>query len=165
MRDISLIMCYNTNMIIAFFGHADFVTSNDKENKIFDTLIKLISKNSSQQTKIEFYLGGYGNFDKTAKKICLQIKQIYKNSKLCFVTPYQNENYLKKHRDNFDEIILPDTNNVPPKYAIQKRNFWIVRKADFIISYINHPFGNSIKYIKYAQKIKKEYINLGTYNI
>ena len=61
-------MCYNTNMIIAFFGHADFVTSNDKENKIFDTLIKLISKNSSQQTKIEFYLGGYGNFDKTAKK-------------------------------------------------------------------------------------------------
>ena len=100
-----------------------------------------IKSKTNGQPQIEFYLGGYGNFDKIAKKICLKFKQINKNEKICFITPYKDENYLKKHRHIYDEIIFPDISKTPKKYAIYKRNLWIVKKKRILLLHISITLG------------------------
>ena len=100
-----------------------------------------IKSKTNGQPQIEFYLGGYGNFDKIAKKICLKFKQINKNAKICFITPYKDENYLKKHRHIYNEIIFHDISKTPKKYAIYKRNLWIVKKSGFYYCIYQLPLG------------------------
>lgn len=60
----------------------------------------------------------------------------------------------------YDSIIYPPIENTPPKFAIIKRNEWMVNKSDLIIAYVNRSYGGAYKSFAYAEKKKKTIINL-----
>ena len=60
----------------------------------------------------------------------------------------------------FDSIVYPPLEAVPLKFAIIKRNEWMIREADLVITYISHSFGGAYKSMRYAQRKKKRVINL-----
>ncbi len=151
-------------MIITFFGHARFYKTEEYEQKILDLLNDIVGDASA-----DFYFGGYGNFDSFAYDCCKKYKNTNPNTSLVFVTPYitiqYQNNYLKHIKNLYDDIIYPEIENKPLKYAIYYRNLWMVEKADYILCNISHEWGGAYKAYKYAKQKKKPIYNLTDFNI
>lgn len=73
-------------MVISFCGHRYIFCQEEILKKITFYLNKIIKKNDN----VEFYLGGYGDFDEIARIACTKYKKTNPNSKLFYITPYIN---------------------------------------------------------------------------
>ena len=146
-------------MIITFCGHAQYTESEEDEKTILSILTEKIGDRSA-----ELYSGGYGSFDAFARKCGRKYQETHPDTKLIFITPYMTIEYQKNHldarRDQYDAILYPELENVPPKFAISHRNRWMVEKADYVIASITHSWGGAYQTYSYAKKKKKEIINL-----
>ena len=60
----------------------------------------------------------------------------------------------------YDYSLYPPIEKTPLKFAISKRNKWIVNEADLIIAYVSRNYGGAYSALKYAEKLKKKIINL-----
>ncbi|MDE7079396.1 MAG: hypothetical protein K2O95_04690 [Clostridia bacterium] len=148
-------------MIITFCGHSKLTDCDGISEKVFEVL-----KNIKSDKEVYFYLGGYGSFDALAAICCKRYKEIYKNAKLFFITPYLDDVYLKNRECSvYDETIYPEIENVPLKFAISKRNKWMVDNSDLLIAYVNFSWGGAVKTLEYAHRKNKAYINLGNYKL
>ncbi len=145
-------------MIISFCGHSNYLSNLEDEERLLKLLESVVCGK-----QVEFYFGGYGNFDFFALKCAKRYKQLHKNAKLVFVTPYLGK-WLNKRKDllekNYDNIIYPNIEHVPLKFAIIKRNEWIIDQADYLFFYVNTHYGGAYRTLLYAHKHNKRYINL-----
>ncbi len=145
-------------MVITFCGHSNYAGFMGDEERLLTLLEEVICGKN-----VDFYLGGYGNFDGFALKCATRYKQRHINARLVFITPYLG-NWLKDRKcfleKNYDEIVFPNIEHVPQKYAITKRNEWMVDNSDFVFAYVQTHFGGAYKTLLYAKKRKKPYINL-----
>lgn len=86
------------------------------------------------------------------------------NSSLILVLPYDTAHYRDNqdgYENYYDDIeVCFDTSKTHPKGAIQKRNRYMVDRADLIICYIDHESGGAYQTIQYAKKQGKEIINI-----
>lgn len=111
-----------------------------------------------------FYVGTQGNFDKIVYEVLIELEKKY-SIQLFVVLAYLNNNkQLNYYEDN--KTIFPDElTNSPPRFAILKRNNYMINESEYVVCYLNNPFSNSYKNIEYAINRKKTIINLGEYNI
>ncbi len=149
--------------IFTFCGHSSInFDVEEMESKILNLL-----ESELNGTPVQFLLGGYGQFDGFALRCCKKYKTLHPEATLTFVTPYLDDDYLK-NRDIFlkeyDDVIYPELEIVPKRYAISKRNQWMVQKADFLIAYVDHSWGGAVKTLEYAIRSKKNYVNLGKWD-
>ena len=145
-------------MIISFFGHADFLYDKKIKEKLLNELNKL-----AKDRNIDFYLGGYGNFDSFAKNICLEFKRTHSSTKLFYITPYLTPSFLKNKQPyllDYDQILSFDCANKSNKYSIIKRNERIVQSSDFIFFFVQKSFGGAYRTLQYAKRLKKPILNL-----
>ena len=147
-------------MIVTFCGHSKYEGSVEDEKKILDLLMK-----KTGQVSVEFFLGGYGDFDRFAYGCAKQFQKERGDAKLILVTPYLNTKNMEDKENCFDEIIYPELEKVPRKYAIIHRNRWMVEKADIVISYVTHQYGGAYTMYQYAKRKKKEIYNISGRNI
>ena len=139
------------------FGHADFVISNLIREKIWKILC-----DSARQEKVELLFGGYGAFDHFAFMCGKDFKAFYPQTKLIFVTPYMlTTEELKEKQKQYDEMIYPPIEEVPPKFAISARNRWMSNRADIIVAYVNHAWGGAYQAYRYAIGKGKQIFQLG----
>ena len=145
-------------MIVTFCGHSSFTASYQQEEDV----VKLI-KNVAKNDCVTFYLGGYGKFDIFALGCAHKYKNLFENTKIVFITPYLGD-WLQKRKNDilnvYDSVIYPPLENVPYKFAISKRNQWMVQQSDFVIAYVSTHFGGAYKTLLYAHKQNKPYVNL-----
>lgn len=144
-------------MIIAFFGHADYTERvGDKE-----TLLSLITTIVGSDN-VHFYLGGYGNFDYFALRCCDMFKTMHENATTVFVTPYLDASYwkLKNAKGKYDESVYPPIESLPKRYAISKRNEWMIEQADWVIVYVDRSYGGAYSAMAYAERKGKPIVNL-----
>lgn len=144
-------------MIVAFCGHSTFSPKPIYEDRIMNIL-----EDVSNGAPITFYLGGYGDFDHFAKRCAENYKKKYPESKLIFVTPYLGK-WLDDRRDyikQYDETVYPDIETVPLKFAISKRNEWMVNESDYVIAYVQTHYGGAYNMLLYAHKHNKPYTNI-----
>lgn len=145
-------------MIITFCGHSNYTSSLEDEERLLKVL-EIVARDK----QVMFYLGGYGGFDSFARKCARRYKQRHKNAKVIFIAPYlgkwlnERKEILQKH---YDEIIYPEIENVPKKFAIIKRNEWMVDRADYVFAYVSKHYGGAYRTLLYAHKHKKPYTNL-----
>ncbi len=145
-------------MIIAFCGHSNYISNFEDEKRVLKLLDVIC-----QGKQVNFYLGGYGNFDNFALNCAIKYKENNKSAKIVFITPYIDEwlNNRKEIIENYyDEIVFPEIERVPKKFAILKRNEWIITQADFILFYVNNHYGGAYRMLLYAHRQHKSYINL-----
>ena len=146
-------------MIITFCGHSNFIESNDMEKKLLSILTESVG-----DSQADLYLGGYGSFDAFALKCAKKFKASHPDTNLFFITPYITENYQKNRLQQmareYDAIIYPDIENVPPRFAITYRNKYMVEKSDIVIAYITHTWGGAYQTYKYAKRKRKRIINI-----
>ena len=152
-------------MIITFCGHSTYSPTREDEDWML-----LLFEGVSRIQPITFYIGGYGNFDEFAKRCAQKYKATHPGTKVCFISPYlgkwleDRKEYLQRE---YDEILYPEIENVPPKFAISKRNEWMVDQADYVIAYVKTHYGGAYNTLLYAHKHKKPYTNIyvGNYKL
>lgn len=147
-------------MIVSFLGHRDYISNKEIESKLYDKLEHLVNIGADT-----FYCGGYGNFDKLCAKLIKELKVKYPHIKSYLITPYIDErtqNKLKKIREIrlYDDIIYPSLENVPPRFAISKRNEWVINNSDVVIAYVIRSWGGVSKTLRYAINKKKKIMDM-----
>lgn len=144
-------------MIITFCGHGNINIDQNVADKIKDFLIEKIK----QYPNAKFYLGGYGCFDSLIFSILRTLKKDFPNIELVFISPYLDSSYSKLLIANeiYDSTIYPPLETVPKKFAILKRNEWMVDSCDLLIAYVKYSWGGARKTLDYAIRKKKPYIN------
>ena len=147
-------------MIITFCGHSNCLFSDEEKEKLKQLLIKEIRKNPT----CKFYLGGYGDFDSLCLRTLRELKKEFQDIELIFITPYLDKSYSKLEfaKYHYDDVIFPPLESVPRKFAILKRNEWMVNEADLVIAYVMYSWGGAAKTLKYAKRKKKTIINLAS---
>ena len=148
-------------MIVTFCGHRDIFFKNDEEKRLVEELRKILK----EAPDAVFYLGDYGQFDTLCNYILKELQKEYPLLKRIFVTPYLDPEYahLKYAKGYYDEVLYPFTDKVVKRFAISKRNQWMVNKADLVIAYVNYSWGGAVKTFEYAVRKHKRYVNLGRY--
>lgn len=146
-------------MIVTFCGHSEFNRTEEYEQILLDILERKIGDSPAN-----FYLGGYGDFDNFAYDCCKKYKATHPCVSLIFITPYMTieyqNNHLKYQRERYDEIIYPEIEDKPLKFAISYRNKWMVDQSDYIICGICHNWGGAYKTYQYARSKKKSIYNI-----
>ena len=137
-------------MTCTFFGHRD--CTDDIIDSLKATIIDFI-ENKGVST---FLVGNNGNFDRLVIKALTKCKDTFPHIDYCVVLAYLPKNKCFDYHTIYPEGL----ENVPKKYAILKRNEWIIKNSDFVVAYITHPTGGAYKALKYAEKLDKTYINL-----
>lgn len=66
------------------------------------------------------------------------------------------ENYYAE-----EETLLSDGTEVAPvRFAIGRRNKWMVEQADYVITHVTHSWGGAAKFKELAEKKGKTVINI-----
>ncbi len=145
--------------VCTFFGHRD--TPKEIEPTLRSTLIDLI-----ENKKIDlFYVGNQGGFDYIVRKNLESLKSVYPHIGYAIILAY-----LPNKKCEFDEIDYSNTiypagmENIPPKYAIIKRNRWMIDKADYVVTYVKYIIGGAAQFKELAEKKGKIVINLAELN-
>lgn len=102
-----------------------------------------------------FYLGGYGEFDSLAASVLREMKKLYPQIELILVLPYLN---ASKDALGYDGTVYPPLESVPPRYAISKRNQWMVEVSDVVVAYVLHSWGGAATTLRYAKRKNKRII-------
>ena len=149
------------DMIITFAGHA-FISFSDRVKESIKEQIRNLIVDAEP---IRCYLGGYGAFDEMCAAACRELKREYDCIQLVYITPYldlaqQEKIRLMQNCALYDTSIYPPIENVPPRYAIVKRNEWMITNADLIIVYVNRNYGGAYKSLQFAKRKKKRIINI-----
>lgn len=145
-------------MIITFFGHSNCLFNDDIKKQLKNILLDEIIKNPISK----FYLGGYGDFDGLCLRTLKDLKADFPEIELIFITPYLDKSYSKLEfaKYHYDDVIFPPIESVPRKFAILKRNEWMVEQADLVIAYVKYSWGGAAKALEYAKRKKKRIINV-----
>ena len=147
---------------VSFFGHREVEGAAEIESRLERLLHDLIT----QKQYVEFLVGRDGEFDLlVASAIRRAVKQYgCGNTSLILVLPYMKAEYRdneQSYLDYYDEVeICAESSEAHYKSAIQVRNMCMVDRSDFVVCCIQHNSGGAYKTVQYAQKCKKEIINL-----
>ncbi len=134
-------------MIVAFAEHRDILDSDSVRAWLCSKVKQLIKRGADT-----FYNGGYGAFDSMAASVVKQLKEKHPCIKSIFVTPYID----RADTCLYDASIYPPLENVPKRFAILKRNEWMVDNADVLIVYVTRNFGGACKTLTYAKRGKRK---------
>lgn len=142
-------------MTVTFCGHRDTYLSEFLNKKFDKILIDLIENGADK-----FLFGGYGRFDIIAAEKVYNLKKIYPHIHSVLVIPYLNR---KNFCIYYDCTEYPPIENVPLRFAISKRNEWMIQQANTVIAYVNLTFGGAAKTLDYARRKEKNIINLADF--
>lgn len=143
------------------FGHRDFWASVEREKAIKAAIVDCIRERGIT----EFLVGGNGEFDIMCAKYLSELRQEYPQIRVTKVLAYRGqkrdmfeEEYDKK---TFDATVYPPLEEVPPQFAIVKRNEWMVRASDYAIFFVQHDWGGAYRMLKYVISRGVSFVNLG----
>lgn len=139
-------------MIVTFCGHSNIYGDNGLEKRLVAVVEQLIGEGANL-----FLLGGYGSFDSVAAVAVKEAKQQHPEIHSTLVLPYLDRTF---NEDLYDYSTYPPLEEVPRRYAISRRNEWMVDQADVVIAYVDHGWGGAAKTIEYAKRKKKRIINI-----
>ena len=150
-----------TQKICTFAGHGEIYGENTLKEKLKKEIINLIERYGVNT----FYNGGKGQFDWLCADCVKELRKDYP-----FIKSYMIFSYLPGKKNefdsnpykNFDGTIYPyGLEFVPKRFAIVKRNEWVIDNSSFLITYINHKWGGAYRTLEYAKRKKHiQFINI-----
>ena len=148
-------------MIVSFAGHAHISSINNIKELVKEQLRHHIVPTET----IVCYLGGYGDFDKICARACRELKKEYANVELVYVSPYITLSEQSKIKEMltlclYDTSLYPPIENTPKRFAISKRNEWMMKNADLVIAFVDHEYGGAYRSLQIAKHHQKTIINL-----
>ena len=137
-------------MTVTFCGHGTVYPIDPVQDWLQNTVAKLIDRGADK-----FYLGGYGAFDEMAASVVWKQKAKHPQITSILVLPYLDRKVIAV---NYDTTTYPPLEKVPKRFAISKRNEWMVLNSDILVAYVTHDWGGAATTLKFAERKKKEII-------
>ncbi len=135
-----------------FFGHREsFGLDLQKLSNTIESLIK--------EGVDTFYVGNQGTFDSTVYHILKQLCINYPFIKISVVLAYIPT--IEQPLVDMQDAVYPPIEG-HPRFAIERRNRWMIDTSDYCICYINKIWGGAYKFAKTAKQKGLTVINLGT---
>ena len=106
----------------------------------------------------DFLVGNNGRFDYMVQSVLSEkIKENY-DINLTVVLSYIDESaiYVEQKYTIYPEGL----EKTPLRYAISKRNDWLIQRSNIMVAYVKHNFSNSHKWLEKAKKKGLKIINL-----
>ena len=126
-----------------FFGHRDCPSS------IRGALTAEIERLITEKAVDTFYVGTHGSFDRMAYAALVELRHRYSHIKVYRVLAYMPK---PVDTDTVDTIIPEGIETAHPRYAIIKRNHWMIDRSDYVIAYVTHTFGGAYQSVERAKK-------------
>ena len=140
---------------VCFFGHRN--TPQDIIPVLHGVLIDLI-ENQGADT---FYVGNQGGFDSMVYSELKKLAEIYPHIAYSVVLAYMPGKKQDYEFVDYEHTLYPDgLESVPPRFAIEKRNKIMLERSDIVVTYVRTSFGGAAKFKEFAEKKKKQVINL-----
>lgn len=138
-----------------FFGHRDCPTTI--KPKLRKVLIDLIENHNVDA----FYVGQQGSFDTIVRAILKDLVQIYPHINYFVVLERVPQKQSDFEIQDYSDTLLPeDIENVHPRYAISWRNKWMLKRSEYVVTYITHSWGGAAKFVEMAKSQKKSIITI-----
>ena len=140
--------------ICTFAGHSKaYGDENAISNKLYELARDLVVKEGVDT----FWIGNYGRFDAIASREIKELKKEFPYIRSELVLPYLNVRICDGNfsRENYDSVFIADIpENTPMRYRISKCNQFMIKNANFLISFIKFCWGGAQKTVEYAQSQK-----------
>ena len=137
-------------MTVTFCGHRNVPEPEIIKAWLNETVEDLIGEGADH-----FLLGGYGQFDRLAAAVVREQKERHPAIRCVLVLPYLDRKY---DVSLYDESIYPPLETVPKRFAISRRNEYMIDTADCLIAFVTHDFGGAYTSLCYAQRKHKRII-------
>ena len=136
-------------MVGVFFGH------RDAPSVIYGDLVCTV-RQLVQQGVDTFYMGNNGSFDRMAMRAVRQVGDEFAHIRYAVVLAYLQTDPCE------EPTVYPEgLEGVPRRFAIDRRNGWMVAQADWVIGYVTVGYGGAAKFLERARRQGKRVINLG----
>ena len=140
-------------LVVTFCGHTDWYGTSTEISQLHSVIRQLILEGADT-----FFLGGYGRFDDCAAATVRDLKAEFPNIRSLLVIPYPDREYCK---NLYDGSLFPPIEKTPPRFAISKRNEWMIGQADVVVSGVNRDWGGAYAALRYAKRKKKRIVYIG----
>lgn len=143
-------------MTCCFFGHS--ICPLDIRPKIKVQIEKMLTESE----KVTFYIGNHGQFDSMVRGIMKELLSEGKKVNYSVILAYiPGHKYEFDTPDLYTDTIYPDgLEDAPPKFAVCKRNDWMIDNSDAVICYVVNNFGGAYTYTEKARRKGKRIINI-----
>lgn len=139
--------------ICTFFGHRD--CPETIKPKLRETLIELIEHDGVDL----FYVGNQGTFDAMVRSVLRELTLEYPQISYSVVLAYMPAK-RNKYEDYSDTMLTEGVETVPRCFAISWRNKWMLRQADYVVTYITHSWGGAAQFAELAERKGKIVVNI-----
>lgn len=139
--------------VCTFFGHRDCPEA--VKPYLREVLVDLIV-NKGVDT---FYVGNQGRFDGIVRSVLRELVQAYPEIRYAVVLAYLPGEKCA-YNDDSDTMLPEGIEDIHPHYAVVWRNRWMLQRADFVVTYIAHPWGGAARFADKARRAGKTVINL-----
>ena len=127
-----------------FFGHSQ---CPDLRSELRDAVMRLAGDGVDM-----FYVGDNGRFDAQARSVLSELGLRY-GVVLAYLP--------KGTGADFGDTMFPEgLELVHPRYAIERRNGWMLERSDYVVTYVHHSWGGAAKFAALAERQGKRMIRL-----
>lgn len=134
-----------------FFGHRDCFGLDE-------AVVKGAIEELIQQGVEEFLVGHQGQFDGMVHRCLKSLKVQYPQIKYWVVLAYLPTE--KREYEDMSDTIYPEIEG-HPKFAIERRNRYLIDLADICLCYVNRSWGGAYKFACMAKRRGLTVRNLG----
>ena len=128
-----------------FFGHRE-VTHNIKPK-----LTEIIEKLITEYGVTDFYVGRQGQFDSMVYSVLKELKANYPHIRYTVILAYMPDEHIKELYG--EDTLFPDgLETVPKRFAISKRNDWMIQQSDYAVCYVHKITGGAAKFREKAEE-------------
>lgn len=133
------------NKTCCFFGHREVI------HNIRPKLTEIIEKLIFDEGVRDFYVGHQGQFDSMVYSVLKELKARYPQIRYTVVLAYMPDEHIKELYGK--DTLFPDgLETVPKRFAISKRNDWMLKHSDIAVCYVWKVTGGAAKFKEKAEK-------------
>ena len=141
-------------MVCTFFGHRDCYELDDA---VLQNAIEILINNGIDT----FYIGNNGRFDDMAFSCLSSLQKTHKNISFSVVLAYLPTKETQDVEYYAYSLYPEEVEAAPRKFAIERRNAWMLDRSDYCICYVNRTWGGAYKFAHRAKCRGLNVINLG----
>lgn len=135
--------------VCKFFGHHDCPSTI--KSKLKEVLVDLIEHHNVDT----FYVGRQGMFDSIVRSALRELTQLYPHINCSVVLERVPERKNEFDLNDYSDTMLPEgIENVHPRYAISWRNRWMIKQAEYVVTYVTHLWGGAAKFADIVRRAK-----------
>ena len=129
-----------------FFGHRD--CPDAILSPLQATIITLIEQHGVDT----FYVGNQGGFDAMVYQVLKDLKQTYPHMQYAVVFAYLPTETNASQYDPSETLFPEGMEKAPKRFAIDRRNRWMLQHSAYVVPYVTHSWGGAAKYREMGEK-------------